>query len=179
MTTVSTLQVVQIAINTIGFTGACGHLVTMVSKFPESQITKLNVSLVEVYCGRKGGHEKVPNDLVGINTGNGEIYTGYYAGFFQLSKANNEKVRDERKKVGQTAKGRGKNSKKPAGMLVRSIKAMKFKLKDQTMTISAMKAKFDIETDDPVNDEAGDSFGGRKEKNKANKRKTKHDSDEE
>ena len=36
----------------------------------------------------------------------------------------------------------------------------------------------DIETDDPVTDDAGDSFGGRKEKKKA-KRNTKHDSDKE
>ena len=39
MTTVSTLQVDQISGNTVGFTGACGHLDTMVSKFPEYQIT--------------------------------------------------------------------------------------------------------------------------------------------
>ena len=52
-------------------------------------------------------------------------------------------------------------------------------MKDQTITISAMKEKIDIETDDPVSDDAGDSFDGRKEKNKAKKWKTKHDSDEE
>ena len=43
MTNVSTLQVAQIAGNTVSFTDACGHLATMVIKFPESQITKLNV----------------------------------------------------------------------------------------------------------------------------------------
>ena len=42
-----------------------------------------------------------------------------------------------------------------------------------------MKAKFDIENDDPITDDAGDSFGGQKEKKKAKKRKTNHDSDEE
>ena len=56
---------------------------------------------------------------------------------------------------------------------------MKAKLKAQTITISAMKAKFDIETNEPVTDDAGDSFGGCKEKTKAKKIKTKHDSDEE
>ena len=73
MTTVSTLQVGQIAGNTVSFTDACGHLVIMVSKLPESQITKRNVSFVEGYRGRKGGHAKVPNVLVRIHTGNGEI----------------------------------------------------------------------------------------------------------
>jgi len=34
MTTMSTLQVGQISGNTVSFTGACGHLATMVSKFP-------------------------------------------------------------------------------------------------------------------------------------------------
>ena len=34
MTTVSTLQVGQIAGNTVSFTFSCGHLATMVSKFP-------------------------------------------------------------------------------------------------------------------------------------------------
>ena len=76
-------------------------------------------------------------------------------------------------------KGRGNNARKPAGMLVRAIKAMKYKMKSQTITISAMKAKLDVETDDPVIDDAGDSFGGRKEKKKSKKRDTKHDSDEE
>ena len=84
MTTVSTLEVVHIAGDTVSFTGACVHLATMVSKSPESQITKQNVSFVEVYLDRKGGYAKVPNDLVGICTGNGEIYTGYYANFFQF-----------------------------------------------------------------------------------------------
>ena len=121
---------------------------------------KLNVSFVEVYRGRKGWHVKVPNDLVGIRTGNGDIYTGYYADFFQLSKDNQAAVRDERKWVGQTAKGHAKNAKKPAGMLVRAIKSMKAKLKAQTITISAMNVKFDIETNDPVTDDAGNPFGG-------------------
>ena len=34
MTTVSTLQVGQISGNAVSFTGSCGHLSTMVSKFP-------------------------------------------------------------------------------------------------------------------------------------------------
>ena len=40
---------------------------------------------------------------------------------------------------------------------------MKAKLKAQTITISYMIEKFDIETNHPVTDDAGDSFGGRKE----------------
>ena len=87
ITTVSTLQVGQIAGNTVSFTGACDNLSTIVSKFPEYQIMKRNVFFVEGYRGRKGGHAKVPNYLVGICTGNGDIYTGYYADLFQLSKA--------------------------------------------------------------------------------------------
>ena len=47
MTTVSTLQVAQITGNTGSFTGAWGNLATMVSKLPEYQITKRNVSFVE------------------------------------------------------------------------------------------------------------------------------------
>ena len=64
----------------------------MVSNFPEYQITNRNVSFVEGYRSRKGVHAKVPNDLVGIRTGNGEIYTGYYAYFFSLSKSDQENV---------------------------------------------------------------------------------------
>ena len=86
------------------------------------------MSFVEGYRGRKGGHTKVPHDLVGIRTGNGEIYTGYYADFSTLSNSDQEKVRDERKRVGKTVEGRGKNAKKPAGMSVKAIKAMKAKL---------------------------------------------------
>ena len=47
------------------------------------------------------------------------------------------------------------------------------------MTVSAMRAKFDVETDNPVTDDAGDFSGGRKENNKSKKAKTKHDSEEE
>ena len=64
-------------------------------------------------------------------------------------------------------------------MLVKAIKAMKAKLKAQTITISDIQEKFDTETDDPVTDDVGDSFGGQKDKKKSNKRKAKHDSDEE
>ena len=64
-------------------------------------------------------------------------------------------------------------------MSVKAIRAMKAKLKAQTITISDMKAKFDIKTNDSVTDDAVDSFDGQKEKKKAKKRKTKHDSDEE
>ena len=105
ITTVNTLQVGQISWNTVSFTGANGKLATMVSKFPESQITKWNVSFVEGYCGRKGRHAKVPNNLVGICAGNGEIYTGYYANFFSLSKSNQEKVQDECRQVRKNCKG--------------------------------------------------------------------------
>ena len=62
MPTVSMLQVGQISGNTVSFTGACGHLATVVSKFPESQITKRNVLFVEGFHGIKGGHAKVPTD---------------------------------------------------------------------------------------------------------------------
>ena len=82
ITIMITLHVGEISGNAVIFTGACEHLATMVSKFSESQITKLNVYFVEVYHGIKGGHTKVPHDLVGIRTGNGEIYTGYYTDFF-------------------------------------------------------------------------------------------------
>ena len=64
-------------------------------------------------------------------------------------------------------------------MSAKAIKAMKDKMKAQPITISAMKAEFDVETNDPVTDDAGDSFSGCKEKKKSKRRNTKHDSDEE
>ena len=64
-------------------------------------------------------------------------------------------------------------------MLARAIKTMKDKIKAQTIIISAMKAKFEVETNDPVTDDAGNSFGVRKDKNKSKKVNTKHDSDKE
>ena len=71
-------------------------------------------------------------------------------------------------------KEHGKNSNKPVGMSVKAMKTMKAKIKAQTITISAMREKFD-----PVTDDSGNLFGGRKEKKKAKKANTKHDSDEE
>ena len=52
-------------------------------------------------------------------------------------------------------KGRGSNSNNPAGMSVKVIKAMKAKMKAQIITISAMREKVEIETNDPVTDDAG------------------------
>ena len=51
-------------------------------------------------------------------------------------------------------------------------------MKAQTITISDVKANFDVETNGPVTDDADDSFGCRKEKRKSKKRKTKHYYDE-
>ena len=79
-----------------------------------------------------------------------------------MSKSDQEEVQDERKRVGQTEKLRGKNDSNPSVIFLKAIKAMKAKLKARTITISAMKEKIDIETDDPVIYDAGDSFGGRK-----------------
>ena len=76
-------------------------------------------------------------------------------------------------------KRRGKNAKKTSVMSVDAIKAMKPKLKAQTITISDMRAKLDEETDNPVTGDVGHSFGFRKEKKKSKKSNTKHDSDEE
>ena len=56
---------------------------------------------------------------------------------------------------------------------------MKAKMKAKTITISAMREIFDVETENPVTDDADNSFGGRKEKKKAKKSKTKHYYDEE
>ena len=64
-------------------------------------------------------------------------------------------------------------------MSVKAIKVMKTKMTAQTITTSTMRAKFDVETDNPVTDDSGDSFGGSKDKKKSKKAKTKHDSDEE
>ena len=43
---------------------------------------------------------------------------------------------------------------------------IKAKMKAQTITISAMKAKFDVETDNPVTDDAGDFLVVAKRKRK-------------
>ena len=58
MTTVSTLQVGQISGNTVSFTGACNHLATMVSKFPESQITKKMCRLLKDIVEEKEDMQK-------------------------------------------------------------------------------------------------------------------------
>ena len=63
-------------------------------------------------------------------------------------------------------------------MSVRAIKAMKAKTTAQTITIYAMKSEFYVETNYPITEDAEDSFGGRKEKNTAKKKNTKHDYDE-
>ena len=79
-----------------------------------------------------------------------------------MSKADQAAVRDKHKQVGKTAKGRGKNAKNPAVLSVKVIKAMKAKMKAQTITVYTMREKFEVETDDSVTDDEGGSFGVRK-----------------
>jgi len=115
--------------------------------------------------GRSGG-SSAPTS--GVRMPDGSIFTGFYKNFSQLSKADLKTVFDERERLG-IKKGHNKNS--PKKRNVSSAKKDK-SIKTMTREIASLKVKFkelikkesDGEDEEETQDNAGDQFGGRKQK---------------
>ena len=95
---------------TIDFKKAPNNLAAEVAKFPETQVTKRNVSYVGT-GGQKGGNNwqgGATAPSTGVHADDGSIFTGYYPNFNSLSKDEKRSIHEERKRKG-TNKGKKGN----------------------------------------------------------------------
>ena len=170
----SAVEALKVMINvnpgTIDFTKASNHLAAEVAKFPETQVTKRNVSYVGT-GGQQGGNRQqggATAPSTGVHADDGSIFTGYYPNFNSLSKDEKRSIHEERERKGTN---KGKKGKYPSRAVkqVETTKQLKTRLKKLHLKISALKRKTDdsSEDSDSIKDNAGESFGGRKEKKKA------------
>lgn len=105
---------------------------------------------------------------------NGKIHTGYYKNWSKLSRENQQLVIAERERLGVSKgkNGAGKDKNK-------RIQALEKKLSKQKVQIAALKRKGIDSTDDESDgddagaDNAGDAFGGSREKKEKKNKKSK------
>jgi hypothetical protein len=114
----------------------------------------------------------------GIKLSDGSIFTGFYKNFNQLSDQDKQGIFDERKRLGIVPK-KGKFSPKRTASAVKTKKD-KSNLAKMTREIASLKVKFkdlvekkgsssNDDDVDEIQDNAGDQFGGRRQKkNKKN-----------
>ena len=156
---------------TIDFTKASNHLAAEVAKFPETQVTKRNVSFVGTGGQQGGNHRKggATAPSTGVHADDGSRFTGYYPNFNSLSKNEKWSIHEERKIKGTNEVKKGKYPSRELKK-VKTNEKLKAKVKKLQLKISALKRKSEDSADDSdsVKDNAGESFGGRKEKKKAN-----------
>ena len=104
----------------------------------------------------------------GVHADDSFIFTGYYPNFNSLSKDEKWSIHEERKCKGAN-KGKKGNYPSRDVKQVKTTEKLKEKVKKLQFKISALKRKPEdsAEDSDSVKDNAGESFGGRKEKKKA------------
>ena len=104
----------------------------------------------------------------GVHADDGSVFTGYYPNLNSLSKDEKRIIHEERKRKGTD---KGKKGKYPSRAVkqVETTENLKAKLKKLQLKMSALKRKPDdsSEDSDSVKDNAGESFGGQKEKKKS------------
>ena len=150
---------------TIDFTKASNHLAAEVAKFPETQVTKINVSYIGTNDQQVGNHWQggATAPPTGVHADDGSIFTGYYPNFNSLSKDEKRTIHEERKRKGTN---KGKKGKYPSRALkqVETTEKLKAKVKKLQLKILSLKRKPDdsSEDSDSVKDNSGESFGGRK-----------------
>ena len=95
---------------TIEFTKASNHLTAEVAKFPETQVTKRNLSYIGT-SGQQGGNYRqggatAPPTVV--HADDDSIFTGYYPNFNSLSKDEKRTIHEECKRKGTNKGKKGK-----------------------------------------------------------------------
>lgn len=149
---------------TVSFTSASNHLAAQVSQLAEYTASKRNISAVGA-----GGEN--------IYRG-GKIHTGHYQNWKELSQDDRNKVIAERKRLGVQGPGRKGGGRQPAAKQKRKYEAAVKELETAQRTIASLKkaaetkgkggaadSDNDNDEDDP-GENAGNSFGGRKERKK-------------
>ena len=140
---------------TVTFTMAANHLASCVSELPEYVAKNRNISLMKM----------APSS--GIKRGDGSIHTGFFPNWRSLSKEERDQVSAERRR-NKGGKAGGQKSmktelqslKKRVGKTKRQIAALKTKV-----LTGGLKADGDEDDDDTDgSDDAGDCFGGKRQK---------------
>ena len=146
------------------FTTAANHLAAQISSAPGAS-TNISATSTSAEPPKTGIYR------------DGEIFTGNYPNWKQLSQEEQSKVRVERKRKGVSRPGSSSRSqKKRGGPQKKQIKALKKQLQEQKTMISALsrtRERDDADSDaseEPTHN-AGGSFGGRSEKRDTKKKK--------
>ena len=165
----SSVEALKVMINvnpgTIDFTKASNHLEAEVAKFPETQVTKINVFYVGNGGQQGGNHRKggATAPSTGVHADDGSIFTGYYPNFNSLSKDEKQSIHEERKLKGTN---KGKKGKYPSRAVkqVETSKQLNERIKKLNLKISALKRKTEDNSKDSnsFKDNRGESFEGRK-----------------
>ena len=97
---------------TIDITKASNNLAEEVEKFPETQVTKRNMSYVGTGGQQGGNHRKggATAPSTGVHADDGSIFTGYYPNFNSLSKDEKRSIHEERKRKGNNKGKKGKKA---------------------------------------------------------------------
>ena len=170
----SAVEYLKVMINvnpgTIDFTKSSNHLAAEVAKLPETQVTKNNVSYVGTGGQQGGNHWQggATAPSTGVHADDGSVFTGYYLNFNSLFKDEKQSIHEERKRK---STNKGKKGKYPSRAVkqVETTKQLNERIKKLHLKILALKRKTVDSSEDSnsVKDNAGESFGGRKEKKKA------------
>ena len=127
---------------TIDFTKDSNHLAAEVAKFPETQVTKRNVSYVGTGGQQGGNHWQggATAPSTGVHADENSIFTRSYTNFNSLSKDEKRKIHEEHKDKGTN---KGKKGKYPycAVKLVETTKQLNERIKKLHLKISALKRK--------------------------------------
>jgi hypothetical protein len=121
----------------------------------------------------QGGKGSAPES--GVKGPNGNIFTGYFPNWKSFSDGDKQIAYDERKRLGVTTQ------KKKTRRKTSSVKSKKKSLVTLTWEIAWLKTRVkdlkkrtstddDAEDDDPPQDNAGDQFGGHKDKKQMKKK---------
>ena len=150
---------------TIDFTKASNHLAAEVTKFPETQVTKRNVSYVGTGGQHGGNHWQggATAPSTGVHADDGSIFTGNYPNFNSLSKYEKRTIHEERKRKGTNKVKKGKYPHCAVNQ-VETTKHLNERIKKLHLKISALKRKTEDNSKDSnsFKDNRGESFEGRK-----------------
>ena len=164
--TVKALEV-RFDMDGLTYTQAANHLTAAVSKLAEFQTTR-KVSEIGADRLRGGGlsAKKSKAPTKGVFMPDGSIFTGFYKNWKDLSNDDKDKVMEERKRKNKSGASSRKNNKRKASELSSIVDSLS-EVKRQIASLSSKdecKECEDASDKNKVPDDAGNMFGGRRER---------------
>ena len=149
---------------TMTFTTVANQIAAEVSELPETvSMRARNVSGANTGQQQGGGRDSIHNE-------DGSIYTGFYKNWQSLSKEDQDKVLQERERLGIKG-GRKKHRGGPAAKAKKKLYNVRKEIKKLKRTISALSPNKEKDNNDgseeddtPTQDDAGNQFNGRQSK---------------